>query len=83
GSLPALKLIGLPVANGVKGQLSNKVKNGVYLRNVFIVLQFTLAVVFICVTMILNRQIHYMQRASLGYDKENTLVVSLDMGFKD
>lgn len=83
GSFPSLKLIGLPVANGVKGQLTRDVKNSGFLRNVFIVLQFTLAVVFICVTIILNRQINYMQRASLGYDKENTLVVNLDMGFKN
>ncbi len=83
GSLPSLKLIGLPVANGVKGQLSRNIKGGSYLRNVFIVLQFTLAVVFIGVTIILNRQINYMQRASLGYDKDNTMVVNLDMGFKN
>ncbi|MFT4154455.1 ABC transporter permease [Parafilimonas sp.] len=83
GSLPALRLIGLPVATGVKGELSRNIKSGSYLRNIFIVLQFTLAVVFICVTIILNRQINYMQQASLGYDTENTVVVNLDMGFKN
>ncbi|MFT3947065.1 MAG: ABC transporter permease [Agriterribacter sp.] len=83
GSLPSLKLIGLPVATGVKGQLSRSVKGGSFLRNIFIVLQFTLAVVFICVTIILNRQVNYMQKASLGFDKENVVVVNLEMGFKN
>ncbi|GAA4300311.1 ABC transporter permease [Compostibacter hankyongensis] len=82
GTLPVIRLISLPVADAVKGRLL-KAGSSKYLRNVFITVQFALAVVFICITVILNRQIDYMKNASLGFDKDHTVTASLDLSFKD
>lgn len=82
GSLPALKLITLPVADAVKGRLM-KAGGSHRIRNIFIATQFTLAIIFICVTVILNRQIDFMKNASLGFNKEDVVVVNLDMAFKN
>lgn len=82
GTLPALKLVAIKVSDGVKGKISNTANNH-RVRNVFITFQFTLAIVFICITVILNSQINYMKSASLGFNKEDVVVVSLDLAFKN
>jgi putative ABC transport system permease protein len=82
GSLPALKLISLPVSDAVKGKLSKQGSNHT-IRNIFITLQFALAIIFICITVILNRQIDHMKNASLGFNKEDVVAVNLDMAFRN
>jgi putative ABC transport system permease protein len=82
GSLPALKLISLPVSDAVKGKLSRRGSNHT-IRNIFITVQFALAIIFICITVILNRQIDHMKNATLGFNKEDVVVVNLDMAFRN
>ena len=82
GTLPALKLISAKVSDGVKGKLINTV-NSHRLRNAFIAVQFTLAIIFICITIILNQQISYMKQASPGFNQEDVVVVGLDLAFKN
>lgn len=82
-SIPALKLISVKITEAVKGNgLTRRQDNGL-LRNVFITIQFSLAVILICVTIILNQQIRYMKTAALGFTQENVAVISLDLSFKD
>jgi len=82
GTLPAMKLVQLRVSDAVKGRISHA-GNNQRMRNVFIAFQFTLAIVFICITVILNRQIDYMKHASIGFNKDQVTVVSLDLAFKN
>jgi putative ABC transport system permease protein len=82
GSLPALKLISLPVSDAVKGKLSKRAGNHT-IRNIFITVQFALAIIFICITVILNRQIDHMKTASLGFNKADVVTVNLDMAFRN
>jgi len=82
GTLPALKLVSIRVSDAIKGSLT-KTGNNHRIRNAFIAFQFTLAIIFICVTVILNRQIDYMKNAALGFNKDDVAVVSLDLAFKN
>ncbi len=82
GTLPALKLVSVKVSDGIKGSLT-KTGNNHRIRNAFIAFQFTLAIVFICITVILNRQIDYMKNAALGFNKDDVAVISLDLAFKN
>ena len=82
GTLPAIKLVSLKVSDAVKGKIIRGTGNHL-MRNIFIAFQFTLAIIFICVTIILNRQIDYMKAASLGFNKDDVEVVNLDLAFKN
>ncbi|WP_299287248.1 ABC transporter permease [uncultured Mucilaginibacter sp.] len=82
GSYPALYLTSIKITDTVKGKLSNNNSNFIT-RNALITLQFTLAIIFIGVTLILNRQMSFMKKASPGYNQENVLVVPLDLAFKN
>ena len=49
----------------------------------FIILQFTIAILFICVAIILNSQIGFMKNADLGFKKENIIVGAIDLEYKN
>ncbi|MDN3655945.1 ABC transporter permease [Ferruginibacter paludis] len=82
GSLPASRLTAFKIIDVVKGKLGN-INSGHGTRNVFITVQFTLAIVFIGITVILNRQINYMRSVSIGFNRENVVVVKTDLAFKN
>jgi putative ABC transport system permease protein len=79
---PALHLTALRVTDGIKGKISAANKKQ-YARNVFITAQFVLAITFIGATFILSRQINHMKYASLGFEKEDVLVVPINLAFKN
>ena len=82
-SLPALKLATIKVTDAVKGKLTSGNYKSSTMRNIFITAQFVLAITFICVTIILNRQIGYMKSASLGFNADDVAVANLDLAFHD
>src|SRR6185436_13368848 len=69
-------------SDAVKGKISSSGINH-QMRNIFIAFQFTLAIIFICITVILNRQIDFMKNASPGFNKDNIEVISLDLAFRN
>ena len=83
GTFPALHLTSVKVTNAVKGNISNQRVNKSLVRNIFITIQFTLAIVLICVAIVFNSQISYMKSASLGFNKDNIIVANLDLAFKN
>ena len=82
GSYPAVHLTSIKITDTVKGKLSGGNKNFIT-RNILITIQFTLAIIFIGITLVLNRQMHFMKTASPGYNPNNVLVVPLDLAFKN
>lgn len=46
-----------------------------FLRNLLIVLQFTVTIVILMGTIVVNRQLNYMQKKDTGFGKENLLLV--------
>jgi putative ABC transport system permease protein len=82
-SFPAWKLTALKVVDTAKGRLSSGPIKTNYVRNIFITVQFILAIILISITIILNRQIGFMKAASLGFNKDDVAVVNLDLAFRD
>ena len=82
GILPALRFISIPISTGIKGKIDG-IKSNFFVRNSFIVLQFAIAILFICVAIVLNSQIGYMKNAPLGFNKENVIVGNIDLEYKN
>ncbi|MBS1661291.1 MAG: ABC transporter permease [Bacteroidetes bacterium] len=82
GSYPAWYLNTLKLTDVVKGKLSRS-HSKQYTRNVFITLQFVLAITFIGVTIVLSNQLGYMKGAALGFEKENVLVARMDLAYRN
>ena len=82
GVLPTLRFISLPIIKGIKGKIDSA-KSNFLLRNSFVILQFTIAILFICVAIILNSQIGFMKSADLGFDRENVISANIDLDYKD
>ncbi len=65
GFYPALVLSGFTPATVLKGKFSNS-KSGVNLRKGLVVFQFTASIVLIAGTLIVNKQLQYMQDKDMG-----------------
>jgi putative ABC transport system permease protein len=74
GSYPAFALSSFNPVVVMKGNFTSNVK-GTWLRNGLVVFQFFISIVLIVGTMVVAEQMQYMQNKSLGYDKEQMLVV--------
>ena len=82
GILPTLRFTSLPVSQGIKGKIDSA-KGSFILRNSFIILQFSIAILFICVAIILNSQIGFMKKADLGFERNNVVVGNIDLDYKN
>ncbi|WP_282118201.1 ABC transporter permease [Maribacter aquivivus] len=82
GILPTLRFVSLPVSQGVKGKIDST-KGSFILRNSFIILQFSIAILFICIAIILNSQIGFMKKADLGFERDHVIVGNIDLDYKN
>ncbi len=73
GSYPAVILASFKPAAVFSSERSSAGKN--LLRSILIVLQFTVTIVILIGTIVVNRQLNYMQNKDMGFDKENILLV--------
>jgi len=74
GSYPAFVLASFrpsAVLSSNKGSGSSRS----VLRRLLIVMQFTTTIIILLGTVFVNRQLNYMQKKDLGFDKENVLVI--------
>ncbi len=74
GSYPALFLSSLNPARVLKGTLRFGAGATVF-RQGLVVFQFILSVLLIVGTLVVYRQVHYVQTKNLGYDRENLLYI--------
>lgn len=82
GAYPAFFLSSLNSIKVLKGSL--KMEPGSMLfRKALVVFQFILVITFIGGTVIVSRQLDYMQSKDLGFDKENILYVRLQGDLRD
>ena len=75
GGYPALVLSGFNTIEILKGKLTLKKRGG--LRNGLIVIQFSIAILLICSTVIVLQQLKYLRNMPLGYNKEQVISVPI------
>lgn len=74
GYYPAFHISKLNTISILKGKLQVNGSNN-WLRNGLVVFQFTIAIILISGTLIVNKQINFIQSSSLGFEKENVVII--------
>lgn len=76
GIYPAITLSSFKPLEAMKGKLSGVGKKDGF-RKVLVVVQFSFAILLITSTIIIGKQLKYIRRKNLGYDKENVFRFSM------
>jgi ABC-type lipoprotein release transport system permease subunit len=71
GVYPAVKLMAFRTTDAFKLHPGRKTRAS--LRKILVVFQFTGVAMLLVTTFVINRQMHYIQHKSLGYDREHVL----------
>ena len=74
GSYPALVLSKFKPLQVLRGKFSST-GQGAFLRNSLVVFQFAISVFLIITTIVVYRQLEFMQNKELGFDKEHLITV--------
>lgn len=74
GFYPAMVLSSFKPVSTLKGKFRNS-GSGVFLRKGLVVFQFATSAALIIGTLVVSKQMNYMQSADLGFDLEQTIVV--------
>lgn len=77
GSYPALYLSSFKPISILKGSLKFS-GNALWFRKGLVVFQFMLSIILIIGTIVVSRQVTYIQNANLGYDRENLLYIPME-----
>ncbi|TMI85191.1 MAG: FtsX-like permease family protein [Bacteroidetes bacterium] len=76
GLYPATVLSAFKPVEVLKGRLLQS-SQGVSFRKLLVTLQFVVSITLIASTVLVTRQLHFLQNKKLGFDKENVLIVTL------
>jgi len=79
GSYPALILSRFSPIEALKGKLKRG-KGGSIFRQALVVVQFSISVLLITGTIIMNKQMSFVKNKELGYNSEQSMIIPLDNG---
>jgi putative ABC transport system permease protein len=82
GAYPALAITSFKPVSVLKGSFKTS-RKGIWLRQGLVVFQFCISTVLVIGTLVVVKQLDYLQQKKLGYNKENTLVVPADKRTKE
>jgi putative ABC transport system permease protein len=76
GTYPALYISSPSAVNVIKGDIYFGKKKAMF-REILVIVQFSIAIILIINTIIINKQLVYMQNRELGINKENIISIPL------
>ncbi len=76
GTYPALYISSPSAVNVIKGEMYSGKKKALF-REILVILQFSIAIILIINTIIINKQLVFIQNRELGIDKENIICLPL------
>jgi putative ABC transport system permease protein len=77
GAYPAFAITSFKPVTVLKGSFKTSGR-GIWLRKSLVVFQFGISVVLIMGTLVIVKQLDFVQSKNLGYDRENTIILPLD-----
>ena len=82
GLYPALIITGFKPVNILRGNFRTSGR-GVWLRKSLVVFQFTVSIILVIGTIVIMKQVGYIQDKKLGYEKDNVVMLPLDRKTRD
>ena len=82
GIYPAFIISSFPITDLFKRGLIKQGKNRINIRQVLVVIQFSISIFLICLSLFFLVQINYMTNKDLGFNKENLLYVKINASVK-